>query len=57
MQHTGIIRVFSLPGGTLSFSVLGEQEKLLGCGLLGGISAQVDTMVSWTDTVYIWLET
>ena len=29
----------------LSFSVLGGQKKLLGCGLLGGISTQTDTML------------
>ena len=33
---------FCLSGET--FSVLGRQKKLLGCGLLGGISTQADTM-------------
>ena len=42
VQHDGIIRAFSVPGG---------QKKSLGCGLLWGrgeISTQADTMSSIT---------
>ena len=35
VQHAGIVRAFSVPGG---------QIKLLSCGLLRAISAQADTM-------------
>ena len=49
VQSIGIIRAFCLPGG---------QKKLLGCGLLGGISTQVDTMLSnelnFSVAVYIY---
>ena len=43
MQHRGIIRLFVYLGGVLSFSVPVRQSKLLGCGLLGGISTQTNT--------------
>ena len=39
VQSIGIIRAFCLPGG---------QKKLLGCGLLGGISTQADTIKLFT---------
>ena len=60
-QHIGIIRAFCLPGGegvgggVLSFSVPGGKEKLLGRGLLGGISTQADTMNYSKHTIKISL--
>ena len=48
----------SAQGDLLRFSVHGGQKKLLGCGLLGGISTQVDTMLSnelnFSVAVYIY---
>ena len=44
-QHVGIIWPSCLPRGTCSFfQCLGGEKKLLGCGLLGEISTQADTM-------------
>ena len=40
VQSIGIIRGFCLLGGNL---IAWGQKKLLGCGLLGGISTQADT--------------
>ena len=49
IQHIGVVRAFRLPG--INFSMpgwrkggWGGQKKLLGCVLLGGISAQADTV-------------
>ena len=52
VKSIGIIRNFCLPGGTCQdFECLGGQKKLLGCGLLGGISTQTDTMPwFWTGS-------
>ena len=48
----------SAQGDLLRFSVHGGQKKLLGCGLLGEISTQVDTMLSnelnFSVAVYIY---
>ena len=45
VRHVGIARTFCRVGGDLlSFSVLGGHNKLLGYGLLEGISTQADTM-------------
>ena len=45
VQSIRIIRAVCLPGGTCyDFQCLGGQKKLLGCGLLGGISTQADFM-------------
>ena len=38
--------LFVCLGGLIHFSVLGEEKKLLGYGLLGGINTQADTMGS-----------
>ena len=60
-QHIGIIRAFCLPGWGgggqegLSFSVPVGTEKLLGLGLLGGISTQADTMNYSKHTIKISL--
>ena len=46
-QSIGIIRAFCLPVETCSdFKYLGGQKKLLGCGLLGEIITQGDTVTS-----------
>ena len=46
VQSIGIIRAFCLPGGTRQdIQWLGRQKKLLGCGLLVGISTQADTII------------
>ena len=43
-QGIGIIRTFCLPGRLVKiFSAWGGQKKMLGCGLLKGISTQADT--------------
>ena len=41
LELSGLLAYF---GDLLSFSVPGGQKKLLGCGLLGGISTQADAM-------------
>ena len=45
-QHVGIIWPFCLPWGDffIFFSAWGDREKMLVCGLQGGISTQAGTM-------------
>ena len=38
----------------LSFSVHVGQKKILGCGLLGGISTQADTMDTYKQEILIF---
>ena len=38
----------------LSFPVHGGQKKFLGCGLLGGISTQADTMDTYKQEILIF---
>ena len=46
VQSIRIIRAFCLPGGTCQdIQWLGGQKKLLGCGLLVGISTQADAII------------
>ena len=48
MQNVGIITAFCLFWGDFSsFAVPGGERKLLGSGLLGGISTQANTMHSY----------
>ena len=46
VQHVGIIMALfvCLEGLIKFFSALRDEKKMQGCGLLGGISAQADTM-------------
>ena len=57
VQHAGM----SAWGDLFRFSVPGKKKKLLGCGLLGGISIQVDTMdyekfKNITESIYLRLK-
>ena len=57
MQHIGVIREVCLPGveGTCYvFLCLREQKKSLGCGLVGGINTQADTMTVQRSLLHIW---
>ena len=50
VQLVGIFETFCLPGDLLSFSVPGgDRKRLLGCGLLVGISTQADPTVTFSN--------
>ena len=46
VQSIGVIRAFVCLRGLVKISVPRGKKKLMGCGLLGGISTQADTMDS-----------